>query len=321
MNIDENFRFSNLGGVSSKLVDFSNKILLEKSKIIPINGNETDAELLDLHTKHDVQHMIIEIQYRELESICKKIFQNGEYEYMTLQEGKFLENLDCEDHTIIKRYGDLDLLSKLKKYRETQRTSTPEEKKIEASYIRQLLITTCIQRVIVKHQQKQISNMGKRYISNKSPNVDICDSFGKPSKKENDKDIIIQNGERKLQIINIADLLNNVNTQPAQVAPNSECKLQVINVNELLDIQNKSNKKGSKKQNKTKKKQSKTINNSDNTKQEIKECCICMTDIIQNIALVPCGHTTMCEHCVPELKDKKCPLCREPFTQFIKLFL
>lgn len=51
------------------------------------------------------------------------------------------------------------------------------------------------------------------------------------------------------------------------------------------------------------------------------DCCVCFENIEQRIGLIPCGHTTVCEKCVSNARDKKCPLCRQLFTEYVKLFL
>ena len=54
-----------------------------------------------------------------------------------------------------------------------------------------------------------------------------------------------------------------------------------------------------------------------------KICCICM-DRAVSIALVPCGHTILCSGCGSRQGltriDHKCPECRSPVEQAIKIF-
>ena len=50
-----------------------------------------------------------------------------------------------------------------------------------------------------------------------------------------------------------------------------------------------------------------------------KYCCVCFSDIKQNYALNPCGHTGICEMCIPKLKS--CPICRAEIKSYIKIFL
>ena len=51
------------------------------------------------------------------------------------------------------------------------------------------------------------------------------------------------------------------------------------------------------------------------------ECCVCFVGIEHKIGLIPCGHTTVCEKCIVNICEKNCPICREPFTQYVKLYL
>lgn len=47
-------------------------------------------------------------------------------------------------------------------------------------------------------------------------------------------------------------------------------------------------------------------------------CVVCMNDINQKIALVPCGHTNLCKECTQSLKE--CPTCRQVISSVIRLF-
>jgi hypothetical protein len=48
------------------------------------------------------------------------------------------------------------------------------------------------------------------------------------------------------------------------------------------------------------------------------ECAVCLEKIPERVAIVPCGHTTVCRDCCLELDS--CPLCRGEIKQVIKLF-
>jgi len=48
------------------------------------------------------------------------------------------------------------------------------------------------------------------------------------------------------------------------------------------------------------------------------ECVVCLEKIPERVAIVPCGHTTICRDCCLELDS--CPLCRGKIKQVIKLF-
>lgn len=49
------------------------------------------------------------------------------------------------------------------------------------------------------------------------------------------------------------------------------------------------------------------------------ECCVCMENIINNCALIPCGHSTICYECVMKLNNK-CPICNNNFTNAIRIY-
>ena len=52
-------------------------------------------------------------------------------------------------------------------------------------------------------------------------------------------------------------------------------------------------------------------------------CIICWTPRNEIFALLPCGHTTLCEPCCFKLKkrtDSNCPSCRKPITDYMKIF-
>lgn len=53
------------------------------------------------------------------------------------------------------------------------------------------------------------------------------------------------------------------------------------------------------------------------------ECQICCMTKDVNFAIVPCGHSDLCEDCLKELKRNKhkCPSCRGEIKDYIKLYL
>ena len=56
--------------------------------------------------------------------------------------------------------------------------------------------------------------------------------------------------------------------------------------------------------------------------KEKNECIICYKEINKKIALIPCGHTTICKDCSQLQYDsnKKCPICRSEITQIVNIF-
>lgn len=49
-------------------------------------------------------------------------------------------------------------------------------------------------------------------------------------------------------------------------------------------------------------------------------CKICMENKIDCI-LEPCMHFIMCQKCIEELTDRKCPICRQDCTFYNKIFI
>jgi hypothetical protein len=49
-----------------------------------------------------------------------------------------------------------------------------------------------------------------------------------------------------------------------------------------------------------------------------KECVICL-DSVPRYAAIPCGHLLTCENCYTNFK--KCPYCRKPVTETLRLFV
>ncbi len=55
------------------------------------------------------------------------------------------------------------------------------------------------------------------------------------------------------------------------------------------------------------------------------DCSICVEKIgetgHERVVMVPCGHATTCKSCTERLNEKKCPICREPFSSTLNLYL
>lgn len=65
----------------------------------------------------------------------------------------------------------------------------------------------------------------------------------------------------------------------------------------------------------------KVINNIDNKIQDkYSECCICFEEIKTIFAMVPCGHTSLCDECYNN-NNKSCPICKVDILYFIKIYL
>jgi len=47
-------------------------------------------------------------------------------------------------------------------------------------------------------------------------------------------------------------------------------------------------------------------------------CSICM-DARSSVMLMPCGHRNFCFGCVRKLRNRDCPICRQPFTSTVDM--
>lgn len=48
--------------------------------------------------------------------------------------------------------------------------------------------------------------------------------------------------------------------------------------------------------------------------------CIICTDAERTHALFPCGHRILCFDCLNLLDPKRCPVCNEYFTNFLRIW-
>jgi len=49
------------------------------------------------------------------------------------------------------------------------------------------------------------------------------------------------------------------------------------------------------------------------------ECCVCLRNIHQLYAMIPCGHTSVCGLCIGNIENV-CPICRTSITSNMKIF-
>lgn len=55
-------------------------------------------------------------------------------------------------------------------------------------------------------------------------------------------------------------------------------------------------------------------------KNDNKACSVCLDDIDEVYALVPCGHTNICTSCYDNKKLSQCPVCRKDLNMRIKIY-
>jgi len=68
----------------------------------------------------------------------------------------------------------------------------------------------------------------------------------------------------------------------------------------------------------------KTVENEKKLLEEQFNCKICFRNI-SNIVLQPCNHVVLCETCEASIRNtqngRRCPVCRKPYTKYIKIFI
>ena len=52
----------------------------------------------------------------------------------------------------------------------------------------------------------------------------------------------------------------------------------------------------------------------------LKECVVCFDAEKKLVACVPCGHRCMCQDCYDKLRDRRCPVCRNPIQSTLKMW-
>lgn len=48
--------------------------------------------------------------------------------------------------------------------------------------------------------------------------------------------------------------------------------------------------------------------------------CVVCRDSLRTHALILCGHKVLCEECVNQLLDKRCPICNTEYTLAIRIW-
>ncbi len=68
----------------------------------------------------------------------------------------------------------------------------------------------------------------------------------------------------------------------------------------------------------------KTVENEKKILEEQFNCKVCFRNI-SNIVLQPCNHVVLCEACETNVRNtqngRRCPVCRKPYTKYIKIFI
>ena len=48
-------------------------------------------------------------------------------------------------------------------------------------------------------------------------------------------------------------------------------------------------------------------------------CKICFEEYV-NCLIMPCMHFVSCKKCIEKIQDNNCPLCRNPFLEYLEIF-
>ena len=280
--------------LDSKYINLSNADLINKCRITPIIGNETAINIVELRFKLELQHKIINDQYKHLCDKYTEKCSDSDPTQIALNDKEAMIVSNLISSNIIEQYDNLNLVSLLQDHKNTHSLTDSDE----ITYIRNLIAITGIQRTILNQQQDKILEMAKSYL-----NSEI-------TKREA---ISIKGTGVNIHQITDKDLIDNINlvkdTQANTNKPiNPKSGTRVMTLPQYMAHMNIDPDKLST----HKKKHSKKS-------MAINKCCICSAKIKNKIGLVPCGHTSTCETCIINIHEKICPICEEPFTQHIKL--
>ena len=298
------FSFEPFCEIDAEYINLSNPKLLNKSTITPIVGNISLQDTMDLYYKNNLQHKIVDHQYNKLDQLCDELYNNSDHKRVSKNELKLLNRLNYSDCNTIKKYGNLDLLYLFQNYKKDHLLNTPQYKNNERMYCRKLLLDTGIQRRILHAQQDQILTISKVILNKEISKQDYAII-------NNTKFNVIIDGKLR-RVADIIDQIQSKQQESPQIPISDNYKknsdMKIISLEQFLkdnnvDVDAVKNKL---------EKEDQAISN---------DCCICFENIEQRMGLIPCGHTTICETCILNAHDNKCPLCRTIFTEHVKLFL
>jgi len=287
----DGFPFKKYAEMKREYIDFSYSKLIHACSITPIDINDTIDNLMNLQYKFILQSRIICNQHEQLIKIIQENYLISDYiKFPNDEELNIIENIDHTNCDRFMRYNDLDLVTLFEKYKNII-SDDP------SSFIRHLVVTSIIQRTIVKQQQNAMIEFYKTGA------------------------ILKLNGRSPTEIIQTYNALHsetfNYNS-PEQILFTKQliAKAKQLFSEPEPQISNKKPKK------RARRKKNKTITtNIPKTEQSPNDCCICFSPIEQKIALIPCGHTNICEKCVIDSCGNKCPICRVGIEKYVKVFL
>jgi len=285
--------FKKIDKLDNKLVNWFDPDLLRQCSITSIKNVKTSKNMKNLLSKNDLQHKIMNHQFAQLINIYRNIsiaiadFYDADEEY-SRQDLQMINNANYSHEKLIKKYGDLDLLSKLRTYRTKHPNITCEDMIDESIYIKELIVISTLQQVILDQQVIKLLTitetiLRKILLEHTSEGVD-------------EADIGIRSGK---EIIPITKRIRDIQRdRDAIVIYKFDLSKEMPTV--IFD--------------KKSKKMFQPI------KIDLPDACrVCFENIEHRIALVACGHTSVCQNCVNDIDE--CPTCATPYTQHIKIFI
>jgi len=279
--------FKRLDALDVKMVNWDDPEILNHCVLIPIPNKERRKEnILSLICKSNLQQKIINHQFDKLldiyRNISRKIWNfHKTNEEFNQKEMRLINDINYSNKKVIQKYSNLNLLSKLQKYRNTRNVVTMDEMFAEAMYVRDLIIISELQGVIRCRQMTQLTVL----IENALCAMLDAKKSDPTTRDTDDTQIIeknIQGVRRNRDIIPVLKFDISATT-PAYFHKSS----------------------------KTLSNQPKIISPDD--------CHVCFQKIEIKMAMVPCGHTIVCQKCVANID--KCPTCASQINLFVKLFI
>jgi len=147
----EEFEFKKFYQLDAKYINLADTNLIKQSVIVPIQKNERAKKFETLLYKNNLQHKILNYQFDKLLIIYQNMTTNKDLTKKQLETAK---ELNCSNIKNIRKYSDLDSLSKLEK------NVTP---------IESLIMITLFQACIIDHQYDDLVSRFEKHIAGLDP--------------------------------------------------------------------------------------------------------------------------------------------------------
>jgi len=301
--MDKQLNFKKIDNTDQKFINWSGINLLNQCMIVPVKNDMTPEYLEELIHKNSLQGKIWRYQYNELLNIYRNTsnmisdFYDANEEY-TKRDLQMINNVNYSNNKTIKKYSNLDLLSTLQKYRNDHSIITNEELIAESIYIKNLIVISTLQQVILGRQLINLLTISEKILYTM-----LSEHYSIEINQSNldtitDKETLVI----VLTIKELQSSKNDVYIHKFDLSKNS--RVFFFEAGTLKPCHK------SKKTIPLKIIPPKNVTN---------DCCICFDKIDQKIALVSCGHTSVCENCIVDIN--KCPICMSSFTQHVKIII